>query len=155
MASISLSIPRFQRVWRAWCDERGENLVESAVVFSLLLTLVLGMVDFGLLLQGYITVAGAANAGATYGAASLANANDLNGIRTAATAVSSNWSCANNLDNTPSVQRAALVSDGVPLPTGNGTYSKITVTVTCQVNDLLQLSGPVRVSQSVTRRVHP
>jgi Flp pilus assembly protein TadG len=150
-----VDIALFRRRRRAWRDERGENLVESAVVFSLLLTLLLGMVDFGLLLQGYITVANAASAGATYGSASTANANDLTGITNAAVSVSSHWSCANNLDGTPSVQRTALVSDGVPLPTGNGTYSKITITVICQVNDLLQLSGPVRVSQSVTRRVHP
>jgi Flp pilus assembly protein TadG len=47
-----------------WGDESGAELIEFALVFPLLLLVVLGIIDFGLLFQRYEVVTNAAREGA-------------------------------------------------------------------------------------------
>ena len=49
---------------RRWSDERGTELIEFAVVLPLLLLILMGIIDFGLLLQRYQVVTNAAREGA-------------------------------------------------------------------------------------------
>ena len=49
---------------RRWCDERGTEIIEFAVVLPLLLLILMGIIDFGLLLQRYMVVTNAAREGA-------------------------------------------------------------------------------------------
>ena len=52
--------------WR-WARERGSELIEFAIVLPLLLLLIAGIVDFGLLFQRYEVVTNAAREGARVG----------------------------------------------------------------------------------------
>lgn len=45
-------------------DQRGQSIVEMAIVLPLLLVLILGMVEFGWILNGQITLTSAAREGA-------------------------------------------------------------------------------------------
>lgn len=66
------------------CTQRGQALVELALLTPLLLALALGVIELGRYAYIAILVGNAAHAGATYGAQSAATAADSNGIETAA-----------------------------------------------------------------------
>ena len=55
-------IRRFFRRLRK--NERGTSLIEFALVLPILLALVIGIIEFGWLFNGYITITGAAREGA-------------------------------------------------------------------------------------------
>ncbi len=63
-------------------DEHGASLVETALVLPVFLLLLFGAVDFGRALYLQIEIAGAAHAGAMYGAR---NPTDTTGMSTVAT----------------------------------------------------------------------
>jgi len=52
------------RLRRMWPDERGQSLVELALVLPLLLLLVVGIIDFGRAYNNYIIITNAAREGA-------------------------------------------------------------------------------------------
>jgi Flp pilus assembly protein TadG len=62
----------------------GQTVVELALLLPLLLVLLLGLIEIGRYAYFDILVSNAARAGAQYGAQSLIQAGDVNGIRTAA-----------------------------------------------------------------------
>ena len=64
--------------------ERGQALIEMALVLPLLLILALGIIEVGRSAELAIVVSNAARAGAIYGAQNLAAAADTTGIRNAA-----------------------------------------------------------------------
>jgi Flp pilus assembly protein TadG len=72
------------RIARAQKDEAGQALVETALVFPILITLLLGTAELARVAYAAIEVANAARAGAQYGAQSGFTASDTTGIATAA-----------------------------------------------------------------------
>jgi Flp pilus assembly protein TadG len=66
-------------------SERGQSLVEVALLTPLLLSLLVGTIEMGRYAYTSILVGNAARAGAAYGAQSLARSIDSTGIQTAAT----------------------------------------------------------------------
>jgi Flp pilus assembly protein TadG len=52
------------RSLRGWRDESGAELIEFALAMPLLLLIIFGIIDFGLLFQKYLAVADAAREGA-------------------------------------------------------------------------------------------
>ena len=56
--------PILRRVVRRWGSERGAEFVEFALAFPLLLLVVLGIMDFGLMFQQYEVITNAAREGA-------------------------------------------------------------------------------------------
>lgn len=64
--------------------QRGQSLVELALILPLLCVLLLGAADFARALSAYIALGNVAREGAHYGSMSAANAADLDGIRAAA-----------------------------------------------------------------------
>lgn len=64
--------------------EAGQALLETALVFPLLITLLVGTAEMARVAYAAIEVANAARAGAQYGAQSGYTANDTTGITTAA-----------------------------------------------------------------------
>lgn len=119
-------------------------MVEFTLLLPALLLLAVGVINFAFVFHTYIQVINAAGVGATYAAASANAANDEAGIAAAALADSETWHCIR-----PTATRASLVGD----PYG---YQRVSVTVTCQVSDLVILPqglGPVTVSATATRRV--
>jgi Flp pilus assembly protein TadG len=69
------------------CDgrDRGQAIVEVALVVPFLMILLLGAIDLGRLAQVDTVLASAARAGAQYGSLNLVTADDAAGMRTAAT----------------------------------------------------------------------
>ena len=113
------------------------------MLLPVLLLLVLGVINFAFIFHTYIQVVDAAGVGATYAATSAITANDTAGISAAALEDSANWHC-----DAPTATRTSLVGD----PYG---FQRVTVTVTCQVSDLIISGGlgPVTVSAEASRRV--
>lgn len=74
-----------RRIRRAALKEQGTSLLELAFLLPILILLLLGIVDVGRYAELSIRVANAARAGAQYGAQSLADANDWQGIGQAVT----------------------------------------------------------------------
>jgi Flp pilus assembly protein TadG len=68
-------IPRvlayFHRSWP--CDERGQDMVEFGLALPLLVLLLFGIIESGLIYQSFNTITNAAREGARYGAISPAN----------------------------------------------------------------------------------
>lgn len=65
--------------------ESGNAMVELALSVSLAITLLVGAAEFGTLAYSAIEVSNAAHAGAAYGAQSHITADDVSGMKTAAT----------------------------------------------------------------------
>jgi Flp pilus assembly protein TadG len=77
----SRQLRQFRALWRS---DRGQSLIELALLTPVLLILVVGLVEMGRYTSMSIQVSNAARAGAQYGAQNLAKAADANGIRCAA-----------------------------------------------------------------------
>ncbi len=87
---MTFSMSRFRgRIARAR-NEAGQALVETAVIFPILITLLLGTVELARVVYAAIEVSNAARAGAQYGAQSGFTASDTTGIATAATSDAAN-----------------------------------------------------------------
>lgn len=65
-------------------SERGQSLVETALVFPILITMLVGAVEMARVVRASIAVANAAKAGAQYGAENGFTAQDTTGIALAA-----------------------------------------------------------------------
>jgi hypothetical protein len=63
------------RFVRDWSSEKGAELVEFALTFPLMLLVVLGIIDFGLLLQRYEVLTNAAREGARVAVLGYSTAN--------------------------------------------------------------------------------
>ena len=68
-------------------SERGQSTVEYAFVLPILLLLLLGIMEFGILVFNYNTIANAAREGARYGIVHWREGLDEDGIREAALAL--------------------------------------------------------------------
>ena len=121
-------------------DQRGQALVESALIVPVLMLLVLGMVDFALVLQTYIGIVNAAGVGASYAAE-----NGTSGLEAAVRAEtdSNSLHCA-TLTVDPAVFSAADDDEA-------GFY-KVTVTVRCQTSDLTGFINHLTLSWSAASR---
>jgi Flp pilus assembly protein TadG len=96
-------------------DERGQTMAEFAIVLPILIVLLFGIVQFGILFNNYVTLTDAARAGARAAAVSRQNGNP-SGTATAAVR-----SSANDLD------QAKL---GVTVSSAWTPGSQVTVTAT-------------------------
>ena len=85
LASSQVSKHGLKRTFRVFRDEeRGQSLVEMALVLPLLLLLVVGIIEIGRYAEMSLLVTNAARAGVQYGAQNLATAGDTTGIQNAA-----------------------------------------------------------------------
>src|SRR5579871_1490431 len=78
------------RIARARHHEGGQALVETALVFPILITLLIGTAELARVVYAAIEVSNAARAGAQYGAQSGFTASDTTGIATAAASDAAN-----------------------------------------------------------------
>jgi Flp pilus assembly protein TadG len=102
--------------------ERGQSLVEFALVLPVFLILVLGILEFGIAMMDQIHVTNAANDGARAG--SVWNGTDAQAISAAAASVGGVVSCP---PGTPTASRAGL------------NPVQLTVTVTCNYSPITPL----------------
>jgi Flp pilus assembly protein TadG len=98
-------------------DERGAALVETAIIFMLVLIMLAGMVDLGRAFNVYIVIGQASREGARYGSL---NSSDADGIKQAAIQEAAN--------NGETVAAEDIVIDGLGAEDGES----IRVTVTHQ-----------------------
>lgn len=127
--------------------ERGQSLVETALVVPVLVTMLVGAVEMGRVVYAAINVANAAKAGAQYGGENGYTAQDTTGIATAAsneaptltvtTASSTSCSCSDgtsstclnsdcansHIEETVTVNTSATVSATIRLPGLPNTYT--------------------------------
>ncbi len=133
-------------------SESGAALVEFAVVAPVLALLLLGIIDFGRFMYDGILAANAARAAAAYGAQTLATAQDIGGMQTAANNDSQGitWKTVNAVP--------VCTNGGSSITCGTSTSEivYVQVTVTGQFTPLIKyplLPNPVNVSGSSTMRV--
>ncbi len=131
-------------------DHTGSALVEFTIVFPVLIVLILGLAQFGLIFYNYIMVTNAAATGARVLALSRTDANGYTDTLTAINSASSNLS---GLTITMSVNGAACSSNSTcqtALVSASGTVppepASVTVSYTCSANlimpaSLINLSG--------------
>jgi Flp pilus assembly protein TadG len=81
--------------------ERGQNLVEFALVLPIFLVIVFGIIDFGMGLKSWIQVTNAAREGARYAAVTCATADaDIDLVKDRAVASSADLVAAGDVDVT-------------------------------------------------------
>ncbi len=140
-------------------DQRGQALIEAALVIFFLVPIMLGVIDLSTILQDYQELATAADAGAAYAAWNTATLTDLADTTTAACASNSAGSCGawtlcTGSNSTLSVSLATAADTEYT----NDTGTKVTVTVKCTVNYPISASflpKSVTLSSAVAKRVHP
>ena len=121
--------------------ERGQSLVETAMVFPVLIAMAVGSVEMSRVVRGSIAIANAAKAGAQYATQSGYTAQDTTGIATAAS------NEASNLTITTTSSIACVCSDGSASTCQNTDCStshlEETVTVNTQatMTQVIQLPG--------------
>lgn len=98
--------------------ERGQSLVEFALIAPLLIILMLGTIDFGRVYFAYVSVTNAARNGAHYASSSSDAAQDVDGIRNAAVADTTEL-----LDTSPT-------NPGVSVATGTDSQGRLYADVT-------------------------
>ena len=96
---------RFSFGLHSW--HKGQGFVELAVSMVLLSLLLLLACDFGRMFYAYVTVSNAARSGAQFGAQSVINAANSNGIKSAVTNDSSNITLASG---SPAVSQCTCIS---------------------------------------------
>ena len=135
--------------------QRGQSLVELALVLPLLLLLLVGVLEIGRFAYYDILVANAARAGAQYGSQSLTAAADVDGISTAA----KNDGLA-SLTVTPSLLCGCSAGSLGTCPTGNVCANPLVyIQVTASETDFKSLfsypglPATMTLSSTVTMRV--
>lgn len=123
-------------------SQRGTALVEFALLAPVLIFLVIGIIEVGRYVYFGVLAAHAAEAGAQYGAQNLTNAENLSGMRTAASADAgslSQWSfSASTLCSTGGSTPSSPCPSGTP---GSTTIYYVKVSVSGTFHSLLNYPG--------------
>ena len=117
------ALARHRRTWRR--DDAGAELVEFALVFPLLLLVVLGMIDFGLLFQQEAVLTNAAREGARI-------------------AVLPNYTSADATTRVAQYVQASLISQGQAVTTTVGAPVAVPIGTHCMSTVTVTLSYPHR-----------
>lgn len=140
---------------------KGQGFVELAVSMSILSLLLLLACDFGRMFYAYITVSNAARSGAQFGAMSLINAANKNGIISAVTNDSSNITLASG---SPAVSQCTCISTATTVKICGASYNcsdnpgatYVTVTVATPFSTLLNYPGlpnPITLTKTAEMQV--
>lgn len=137
-----MSKDKFQFVTGLQQETAGQSLIETALLGSLFMVLLLGIIELGRVAYAAIEVANAARAGAAYGAQNGSTASDSTGISNAATNDAANLT---GLSTTSSY--ACVCSDGTASTCAHGDCSTshieeiLTVNTQANFNPLFHLPG--------------
>jgi Flp pilus assembly protein TadG len=118
---------------RASKGERGQSMIELALLLPIMLLVLLGVIEFGRAAYFYIEVADAAKAGAQYGAQNMANAENQPAILQAAQ--NDAVDLGSNLNNMTTFITCACPGTGTASPCGVGlgcSYPTVYLTVNLQ-----------------------
>lgn len=128
---------------RLWREDRGDALVEMALVISMVLfPLLVGTVELGVLVYDSIEIANAAHAGAMYGMMSSTYAANSTGIQSAAQGEASDFNSSLGVQSS-----VYFACSSAPAGTQYSTQSTATAGCTGSSNHSLQF---VKVTTSAT-----
>jgi Flp pilus assembly protein TadG len=133
---------RLMKRWRSSLQGRGEcgqSLVETALVFPLLVTMLVGTVEMARVVNASIEVANAAKAGAQYGCKNGYTAQDTTGIATAAS------NEVPNLTLSTTSSYACSCSDGTASTCLNSDCPNSHIEQTVTVNTSATLSATIQL----------
>jgi Flp pilus assembly protein TadG len=144
------------RVPRGWRDTRGSVLIEFAVVSLLLMTLVFGMIEYGLLISERLALQQAAREGARSAAIGETTAAVTTRVLASAAGVtitSSNVALAKMASGSSSWGSLGNSSDGLQNNAAFGDYVRVTLTFNHSwVTGLFSSSPTVVTAAMVARR---
>jgi len=130
MFSTRSSLTKARRLRRLLSRDAGQGLVEFAIVLPLLCTLILALIQFGILWNNYITLTDATRAGARVAAVSRTAGDPVGATKTAVCNSAYNMTCATlNPQVTP----------GTPWTTGG----QVSVTATYPYSINLPIIGTI------------
>lgn len=124
---------------RRFSGEGGQSLVETALVFPVLITVLVGAVEMARVVRASIAVANAAKAGAQYAGESGFTAQDSTGIATAAS------NEASPLTVTTSSSSSCACSDGSASTCLNTDCANSHIEQTVTVNTEATVNAPIRL----------
>lgn len=122
-------------------DQRGAAMVEFAIILPLLLLVVFGILQFGLLFYNYLDLTSATRDGARRAAVSRLS---LNGAQTTRDAIAASTSVVDDSQTT------VTITPGTPWTSGNAVNVKVTYPYELNVMGITVWSGPM-VAESVAR----
>ena len=134
-----------QSLWRRFVSDSGSQLVELALVLPILLLLIAGIAEFGMLFQSYEMTTNAAREGARLAVLPGNEADDYAVVR----ARVNNYMTTSAL---PGTFTTAVVPQGLPV-VGGATANGVRVTVTYTYNALF--IGPIAglINQTFTNTI--
>lgn len=140
---MKFSMSRFRRrMAGARIHEAGQALVETALIFPILITLLLGTVELARVVYAAIEVANAARAGAQYGAQSGFTASDTTGIATAAGADAANLTGLTTTSSYSCVCSDGSASTCQPTDCTNSRIEQtLTVNTSVTIDPIIHLHG--------------
>ena len=136
--------------------ERGQSLVELALILPVFLILTLAVVDFGMALRAYVTVTNAAREGARYAVVDCDSSSDITSIKSKVVDSSSGLLTAADVSLDADSSSSGNQDCTSTLPAAGGSI-KVSATYTYNLitplgNLVTSLSGPITLSTSTTMR---
>ena len=125
--------------------ERGQGLVELALITPVFLILALGVFDYGRVYFAYVSVTNGARTGADYASASPAQAADLDGI-TATARTETNELLDTSVDNPDVTVTTGTDGDGIGYADVTMTYTFNTIVSWPGLPDSIDVTRTVRTS---------
>jgi hypothetical protein len=148
-----------RRLGRSGSDERGAGLVEFAIVVSLLLLIVFGIIEFGLAFNDYLNVRNGSREAARLGVVNdLDNAPTckINGVSTSPPSVPANSTDATNALICKAKDRIGLADDDIKLKitlTGQSVGDRLRVCATFPVASLTGVTAGFLTDRVLTSSV--
>ena len=127
--------------------ERGQSLVELALITPVFLILALGVIDYGRVYFAYVSVTNGARTGADYASASTAQAADLDGI-TAAALTETSELLDTSVDNPDVTVATGTDGNGIDYADVTMTYTFSTLISWPGLPDSINVQRTVRTSIS-------
>lgn len=130
-------------------ENRGQSLLEMALVLPMLFVLLVGGAEFGRLAYGAIEAANAARAGVAYGAQGSTTAADITGMETAATNDGRDITTWATMGLSATASESCICSDGTSITCSSTTaciapahvIQNVQVNTTATVDPLFRLPG--------------
>jgi Flp pilus assembly protein TadG len=125
-------------------DATGQALVESALIFTILITMALGMMDFGFVLKTYASLITASGAGALAASNVLVGGGGVVAAQQAAqtaVTISAQWHCT--AGGGPTV---------VTVYPKSGSTDSVSTTVSCTTQDLTGLFPSLALQHETVRK---
>ena len=118
-------------------NEKGQSLVEFALIIPIVILILMGILEFGVMLNSYLTIANSSREAARLGSV---GANDIE-------------ICARILELSPNLETSNISVDITPLDINRKHGESVTVNITYQYNIINPLIGAI-VNNVVPLNVH-